>query len=221
MDHSSQTLHNLRKQFEVFGDINSYINSANNVRRELTKGQKAMAYAFMFPEAERLKRKFPEETTAPNKVLLAKARTVLSHSETLASEVMAKVVGLNEAYETAMAKKRQSQEQKDKLNMLQNKAADLYDRVTAKELSLDEAVLIFHDKEGVRIQNMRNHIDKYQDFLSTSYSIVSESGIDDLVVAINEADEVNIIGIREGVKEQIKILERTVKNIPYLLEKLK
>ena len=39
-------------EFRSFeGDINAFINSVNNLRRELTKGQKAMAYAVMFPDA--------------------------------------------------------------------------------------------------------------------------------------------------------------------------
>ena len=54
-----------------------------------------MAYAFMFPVGINTGRagnpeRLTESTVTPSKDLLSRARTVLSHSETLASEVMAK-----------------------------------------------------------------------------------------------------------------------------------
>jgi len=64
---------------------------------ELSKGQKAMAYAFMFPVASPNGKGFgsPENTQTPSKQLLNKARTVLSHSDEHAytSDIIANFLG--------------------------------------------------------------------------------------------------------------------------------
>jgi len=70
-------------------DPRAYIVSVNLQRRNLTKGQQAMALAMVYPEPAKLKRG-SLETKQPDvhKTRLSQARTVLRHSEALAKEVM-------------------------------------------------------------------------------------------------------------------------------------
>ena len=81
-----------------------FINTANNVRRELTKAQKAMSYAVMFPlkgnTVEGKNNRLPEVTSSENK-MLSQARTILNHRPDSVPEVLSKSIGLNEAYELA------------------------------------------------------------------------------------------------------------------------
>jgi len=100
------------KEMNFEGDVNVFINSANNIRRELTKGQKAMSYAVMFPDksnAGRGNKLLPEETIVSKK-LLSQARTILKHKPELQGEVLSKAKGLNEAYELAKAAKQENKQ---------------------------------------------------------------------------------------------------------------
>jgi hypothetical protein len=64
-----------------------------------------MAWAMLFPEPEKLKRKSDVSSGNFSKVSLSKARAVLGYSRQLAEEVRDGTKALNDAYDKAIAGK--------------------------------------------------------------------------------------------------------------------
>jgi hypothetical protein len=94
-------------------DALAYIVSANLARRNLTKGQQAMALAMIYPEPERGCGKKDEARQAAVSAgfsgrRLAEARSVLRHSHVLADSVIKGSVSLDEALATAEELKQQA-----------------------------------------------------------------------------------------------------------------
>lgn len=120
----------------------AYILSANINRRHLSKGQRAMAVAMLYPEAEQLRRK----GSSPIKIIglvsdqyVSHARAVLKWSPPLAEQVIAGVRALHDAYEEVQQLKRQSDSEPARLDRLRQAARDLADAVIDGEKSLIEA----------------------------------------------------------------------------------
>jgi hypothetical protein len=82
-------------------DARALIVSLNIVRRNLKAGQKAMAFALLYPEAKRggVRRKgaSSESELGFSKVRLSDARAVLAHSRELAEDVLRDTKPLDEA----------------------------------------------------------------------------------------------------------------------------
>lgn len=73
-------------------DPNAYVLSANIHRRHMTKGQRAMAVAMIYPEAKKYRRggnPLEIKGLATSDALLSQARTVLKYSRPLAESVLA------------------------------------------------------------------------------------------------------------------------------------
>ena len=103
------------------GDAVAFIVSANLARRNMTKGQRAMAYAFIYPEPEKGGRGKKSqnccETQQFSKHRLSNARQVLKHSRPYAEQVLAGSMSLDEA----LLKVRQAQ---NKIEEVQNEVMD-------------------------------------------------------------------------------------------------
>jgi len=127
----------------------AYIVSANLARRNLTKGQQAMALAFVYPESAQGKK----DKALPNFIgkfsseRLRQARTVLHYSRKLAEAVVAGTTPLNEAIETVRQQEQQSTSKKSKLERLRASAPDLADRVEDEKISVDEGLAILSQRE--------------------------------------------------------------------------
>jgi hypothetical protein len=104
----------------------AYILSANVLRRHLSKGQQAMAYAIAYPEAtERGGRgKTAVSNTAFSSEYITKARFVLHHAPDLAAKVMAGS-SLPDAYAHASEQKREQEE----YERLRNEVRDWLDSI--------------------------------------------------------------------------------------------
>jgi hypothetical protein len=84
----------------------SYILSANINRQHMTKGQRAMAVAKIYPDPEKGGRgKNLVFNTEFSSAQLSHARTVLHHAPDLADQVLDGTRGLNKAYEDALLRK--------------------------------------------------------------------------------------------------------------------
>ena len=76
----------------------AYIVSANLTRRNMTKGQQAMAFAMVYPEPEKGGRgKKSLIIKEFNQGRVSQARTVLRHSRKLSEAVIAGTISLNDA----------------------------------------------------------------------------------------------------------------------------
>jgi hypothetical protein len=131
---------------EVFtGDIAALVVSANLARRNLKKGQQAMALAMIYPETRRGRgaqdgARKGAETSSFSYRRLQQARTVLSHSRALAEDVIADRVSLDVALNQVQAEQRASETATEKRARLGAIAPDLADLVDDERLGLDEAL---------------------------------------------------------------------------------
>ncbi|MGH9958339.1 MAG: hypothetical protein ACREBC_14600, partial [Pyrinomonadaceae bacterium] len=121
-------------------------------RRNISKGQMAMALTKIFPE--------PEKGGRGKKVLLGKefsaarlsqARTVLAHAPMLVDQVLIGGMPLNEAYEEAKTRKAQEELFAGQVAKLREQAPDLADLVEHGQMSLTKA----QTKLDERIQKER------------------------------------------------------------------
>ena len=122
----------------------AFIVSANLARRNLTKGQQAMALAMIYPEPGSRKSK---ETLPFSKMRLSQARTVRRHSLPLAESVLKGSISLDEALEQVEEARRQANSAEAKLERLHLAAPDLAERFMEGNLSLEEALAILYQRK--------------------------------------------------------------------------
>lgn len=128
----------------------AYILATNVNRRHLTKGQRAMAVAKLYPEPERLKRKgsSKNEDQIVASAYVSQARTVLRWLPEIADLVMAGTKPLNEAYQEAHRLKEQADAEPPRLDRLRERAPDLADVVAEGRMSLVEAESAYTTRLG-------------------------------------------------------------------------
>lgn len=130
-----------------------------NERRNISAGQKAMAYALLFPTAptpaERGAKggKGNKAVQPPNsfsKALLSQARIVLEYSRPLALEVRDGPRTLNDAYEMVKAEKQRGQSDETKRAELEADAPDFYQLVKDEQMKLNEAYAAMLERKRQR-----------------------------------------------------------------------
>lgn len=132
----------------------AYIVSANLNRRNLTKGQQAMALAMIYPEPEkggRGKRSQNRESlsrTMENR--LSQCRSVLRHSRDLAETVLSGVTPLDEALQKVVEEKTRAQGDGARMERLRRGAPDLAELVTEERMPLHEAIHVLNERESRR-----------------------------------------------------------------------
>lgn len=133
----------------------AYILATNVNRRHLTKGQRAMAVAKLYPEAEKTAPGKKSKTAGmllENKTLsgaaISQARTVLRWLPEIADLVMAGTKPLNEAYQDAQRLKEQADAEPQRLARLRSRASDLADLVDEGRMSLAEAESAYATRLG-------------------------------------------------------------------------
>lgn len=120
-------------------DVTAYIISTNINRRHLSKGQRAMATAKIYPEPEKGGRgKNCSVAEGFSKNHLSKARTVLNHAPELADSVLTGSLSLDKAYEQAKFRKEAANNHEAEFARLGEGAPDLADMITEDEFSLSE-----------------------------------------------------------------------------------
>lgn len=135
----------------------AFIASANLQRRNLTKGQQAMAMAKIYPVAERGRgkkdaAKKDEETSPFTYRRLQQARQVLAHSAALADEVLKGTTSLDAALKLANEEKQRAEGDEARLDRLSRVAPDLHELVTEGRMTLDEATAAWTERETRRRQ---------------------------------------------------------------------
>lgn len=147
-------------------DPRAYILSANINRRHLSKGQRAMAVAMMYPDA---KHGGDRKAGASSKNELdvatgavSEARTVLRWVPEIAELVMAGTKPLNEAYAEAQRLKEQADAEPKRLERLRVRAPDLADLVEMGQMRLTEA----ESAHATRLEDMRRQRQANLDILN-------------------------------------------------------
>ena len=131
-----------------------YILSANIERRHLSKGQRAMLTAILFPEPEkggRGKKSAAVNSTetggfSPQRV--SAARSVLRHSRDLADSVVKGSISLDAALAQVEELRQQTNSTDAKLARLHATAPDLAARVADENITLDEGLAIYNNREA-------------------------------------------------------------------------
>ena len=119
----------------------AYILATNINRRHLTKGQRAMAVAKLYPEPAKGGRgnTNPIKDIGFSRQYVDHARTVLRWLPELADHVLAGTKPLNEAYAEAQRLKEQADDEPPRLARLRERAPDLADLVDEGRMRLTEA----------------------------------------------------------------------------------
>ena len=127
----------------------AYIASANLMRRNLTKGQQAMALALMYPEPDKGGRgkKNSLLNGGFSQQRLSQARLVLHYSRPLAQSVLNGITPLNDALAKVKQEQQFQQSDETKLERLRKAAPDLAEQVSEERLKVNEAIAALQVRE--------------------------------------------------------------------------
>ena len=126
------------------GDPTAYVLSANIHRRHMTKGQRAMAVAKIYPDPKRGAHSELNKSTGGlgfDKAYLSHARTVLQYAPDLAANVLTGAESLDAAYKTAGDRKTAASSEETQLAKLRERYPDLADKVVEGELGMPAALV--------------------------------------------------------------------------------
>lgn len=127
----------------------TYILSANIHRRNMSKGQRAMAVAKISPESQQGKRT-SIKTIEVSPGYVSHARIVLQHAPDLANAVLMGHLSLDNAYEEARIRKGRAETYESRFNALKAAAPDLADMVVNESLNLEEAEAVYRERAEQR-----------------------------------------------------------------------
>jgi hypothetical protein len=139
----------------------AYILSVNINRRHLTKGQRAMAVAKLYPESRQGK-KTSVKITEVSSEYVKHARTVLAWLPQIADAVLAGNKPLGEAYQEAQRLKEQADAEPQRLARLWARAADLADLVHEGRMSLIEAESAYATRTGEQRRERQAALDSLE-----------------------------------------------------------
>jgi hypothetical protein len=121
----------------------AYIASVNLMRRNLTKGQQAMAMAMMYPVEKGGRGKLSQKRESLDRTMenrVSQARAILRHSRSLAESVLKGITPLNDALATMKQQEQYQQSDEAKLTRLQQSAPDLAEMVSEERLTINGAL---------------------------------------------------------------------------------
>lgn len=133
-------------------DVRGYIVSKNITRRDLTKGQKALALALIYPETEKggRGRKSVAKTSAISggfsMDMVDRARQIIRHAD-LTDMVRSGAIAFNDALQTAQDRARLENNAAYYLARLDEEAPDLAAQVREERLSMRQAYAAFVERE--------------------------------------------------------------------------
>ena len=136
-------------------DPDAYVLSANVHRRHMTKGQRAMAVAMIYPEGEQGKRSTSLKINEVSGGYIRQARTVLSYSHPVAESVLAGIKPLDIAYKEAQAAKQKQMGDEAAMQRLRSEAPDLADLAIEDRMTLSEAIAANTQRQSERAQRIR------------------------------------------------------------------
>ena len=141
-------------------DIGEHILSLNIYRRHMTKGQRAMAVAKIYPNGQQGKKLRPDldEVRALGK-RVSEARTVLKYAPDQADLVLTGAVSLDDAYRKAQESKNAANSVEQRFARLKSEWPDLATQVEEGRLALDEAIAAGGQREA-RIRAQRIAVSK-------------------------------------------------------------
>jgi ABC-type transporter Mla subunit MlaD len=137
------------REFESEAAIRAFVKSRSE-RRDLSKGQRAMGVALLFPDAEkggRGKKGKALETGGFSRQRLGEARAVLAYARDLALAVRDGTENLDAALATVMAERQKLGTKENKITRLLKDAPDLADHVIEERMAVDDAIAALNERE--------------------------------------------------------------------------
>lgn len=150
----------------------AYILATNVNRRHLSKGQRAMAVAKLYPEGQQGQKGTSLKNHDVDRSYVSQARTVLRFLPEIAHEVMAGKIPLNDAYVSAQRVKEQADGEPKRLQRLRERAPDLADLVEEGRVSLLEAQSLYETRqeserrEHLSVIDNFNNLERWEDFFA-------------------------------------------------------
>lgn len=159
--------------------VRAFVKSRSE-RRDLSKGEKAMGYALLYPEPKRGMHSELSTSTGKlgfDKSRLSQARAVLRHSRELAEAVREGTVKLDEALERIKAERKELESTESKLAILRTDAPDLADLVDEDRIPLDEAAAALEQRKAEAAKIEKSKRDTLIRVATTAYSNVLAIGV--------------------------------------------
>jgi hypothetical protein len=145
-------------------DQDAFIADANLERRDLSKGQKAMLFAWRFPDGmPRGRGKKGLETQPFDKSRASQARTVLRFCPEIVDAVIEGATGLDEAYAEAQRRRNVQQSNEARYETLRRADPDLADQVNEERLKLNEAEAAARARREEEESSLRSHVQTVRD----------------------------------------------------------
>jgi len=177
----------------------AYILSANVARRNLTKGQRAMAVVMLDVSSGNTMRSLGSDHDV-SATSIAKAATIKAYASDLCNTVMAGTTSLNDAYTEAKQRREATEGREERarhaerdIAMIRAAAPDLADLVAEERMPLREAIAAYRERE------QREEADRRDLTLHFSGVIMELYGI------MVRTPEVIVDGWVEGIVQQRKI----------------
>jgi hypothetical protein len=141
-------------EFADDDEVAAFIMDQNNHRRHISKGQRAMAVAFMYPgegkgHSDNVKSKLDSSLTFAR---VKQARQVFRHSAELALEVKDGLKTLDAALIEVQKQQRERQSDESKLDEVRQYAPDLADLVAEERMTVEEAFAACQQRRHQRNQ---------------------------------------------------------------------
>lgn len=127
-------------------DPTAYVLSTNIARRHLTKGQRAMAVARLYPATHPGQKQTSPVSGEVSKTRLGYARAVLRWAPELADAVLSGALGLDAAHAVAQERKDANLAPQRRLDSLRVTDPDLADKVVEGDLELADAEAAMRDR---------------------------------------------------------------------------
>jgi hypothetical protein len=137
----------IEPRWEIYsGDAVAYIWSANELRRHMSKGQRAMVSIMADPEGHQGQHHV--KNTEVNGNYLSRARIIWKHAEELCVPVRDGVMSISDAYEIAKRNKAATDSAPVITERLRHDAPDLADMVLQDQLKLSEALAAYQARQS-------------------------------------------------------------------------
>lgn len=204
-------------------DPEALILSENIMRRHMTKGQRAMAVAMMYPEAEmgRGNSNVPKSLGLSTEYI-RQARTVLKNSKTLAEQVLAGAPSLSVAYEQVLEVERKAAQYAEDIEKLKSDYPELAQEVVDDSKDLYEQIAIARHRDSVEAEELtkddallQNACESLSSGIHAVASLSSGDGLDRLLARIEEGGAKGLLRnyFRNGVEDISESRDRFLKGV--------
>jgi hypothetical protein len=174
-------------QFENDEEIKAFVKSRGE-RRNISKGEQAMALAWLYPEPEkggRGKKGKASETDGFSSTRLKQARAVYRYSLELAERVRDGVVKLDEALKQVEDSRKELQSAETQIGQLRGEASDLADLVDEERMTLAEAYAAFEQRKREKQEKENNRRETVLRIAEGAYRNLISWGNDEFVADIH------------------------------------